>query len=325
MILEIDLEDTNGDGMASMLHRPGFPGFQRAYSFDGQSSTPAYDLGLTDIVAPGFYGFELTPTAGATSGAGTTSLFANFILSPGDTALVRGKFVQDTGTGEPECELPGLAFITGCSDPDAILGTEENDTLVGTPGDDIICGGDGNDRIDGMGGNDRLFGGWGRDSISGGAGRDLIHGGPGNDFLCGDAFVGTPGRSVGTDPTKCVRGGPGSANDEVNGDDGRDSIGGGPGGDQLHGGPGNDKMAGGAGRDRLYGEEGNDRLAGGDDDDRLEGTGGRDRLFGELGDDRLLANDGAKDRLIDGGDGEDSARIDSGVDPAPVGVETILP
>ena len=59
---------------------------------------------------------------------------------------------------------------------------------------------------------------------------------------------------------------------DISGDDGRDALRGGNLADRLNGGAGNDKVKGGAGRDRLYGAGGNDLL---------------------------VANDGAKDGLIE--------------------------
>jgi len=328
--LEVELVDANQDGVAYMTHRAGFAEFQRAFLVQGASGESlGVHLGLPDLTAPGVYAFEAgfeTPIAGPTSAeAAVTSLISTFILSPGDTVLLRGKVVQDDGSGTPECEIPGPDFVTGCSEPGAILGTDEADVLEGTPGDDVICGGAGNDRIDGKGGNDRIFGGLGRDSISGGAGRDFIYGEDGNDVLCGDAFAGAPGRDVGTDPAACVSGGPGGANDTIDGGPGDDAIGGGPGADRLRGGPGDDKIAGGAGRDRLFGEEGRDRLAGGAGRDQLRGGAGADRMLGDEGDDKIIARDGVADLAIDGGDGDDRARIDAGLDPAPSGVERLLP
>lgn len=329
--LSIELVDTNGDGMASLTHRAGFTEFQRGFLVQGPNGTSlGVHLGIPDLTAPGLYEFEAgisTPIAGpTTSEAATTSLVTTFILSPGDTVLVRGKIVQDDGSGAPVCEIPGPPSITGCSHPDAILGTPDGDILDGTPGDDVICGGDGNDRIDGRGGDDRIFGGPGRDFIAGGAGRDIVYGEAGDDVICGDLFVGAPDKSVGTDAAACVGDASGSSyDDRIDGGTGKDFIGGGPGPDVIRGGPDNDRLAGGPGRDRLLGEEGNDRLAGGAGKDVLRGDDGADELRGEGGHDDLRADDGAADALVDGGPGNDTAVIDPGVDVTVVGVETVLP
>ena len=330
--LTIELADTNDDGIAYLKHRAGFSEFQRAFLVNGPSGTPlGVALGVADITEPGVYEFE-TGTTSPISGPTTppnesaiTSLITTFILSPGDTVLLRGQIVQDDGSGAPVCEIPGQPSITGCSYPTAIIGTSDKDVLNGTADDDVLCGGDGNDRINGKGGNDRIYGGAGKDSISGGAGRDLIFGEEGDDLICGDFFAGPPARTVGSDAAACV--GDGSAasfDDRINGGDGKDFIGGGPGPDVIRGGPGNDRIAGGPGRDRLIGEDGDDRLAGGDGRDLLRGDAGADELYGEPGMDELLADDGAADTVVNGGAGNDVATIDAGLDPT-IGVETIAP
>lgn len=328
--LTIELADTNGDGTAFLRHRAGFSEFQRASLVNGPGGTPlGVALGVSDIEAPGTYELEVgtsTPIAGPTSTMpATTSLITTFILSPGDTVLMRGQVVQDDGSGAPVCEIPGQPSITGCSYPTAIIGTADKDVLDGTDGDDILCGGDGNDRINGRGGNDRIYGGDGKDFISGGAGRDVIYGEGGDDVICGDVFAGPPDRSVGSDPTACVGDGSSSSfDDRIVGGEGNDYIGGGPGPDVVRGGPGDDRIAGGPGRDRLLGEDGDDRLAGGVGKDFLRGDAGTDELYGEQGKDNLVANDGTADAVVNGGAGKDTATIDVGLDVT-IGVETILP
>lgn len=328
--LIIELADTNGDGTAFLKHRAGFSEFQRAFLVDGPSGTPlGIALGVADITAPGVYELEVgttSPIAGPTTATdATTSLITTFILSPGDTVLLRGQIVQDDGSGAPVCEIPGIESITGCSYPTAIIGTQDKDVLNGTPGDDILCGGDGNDRIKGKGGDDRIFGGFGKDFVSGGAGRDMIQAEEGDDIVCGDFFAGPADRTVGTDAAACVGDASGASfDDRIDGGEGKDFIGGGPGRDVIRGGPGNDRIAGGPGRDRILGEDGNDRLAGGEGGDLLRGDAGVDELYGEPGKDELLADDGEADAVVSGGAGEDTATIDPALDPT-TSVETVLP
>lgn len=328
--LTIELADTNGDGTAYLKHRAGFSEFQRAFLVNGPSGTPlGVALGVADITAPGVYEFETgqtSPIAGPTSATDAkTSLITTFLLSPGDTVLLRGQIVQDDGSGAPVCEIPGQESITGCSYPSAIIGTSGKDVLNGTPGDDVLCGGDGNDRINGKGGDDRIYAGRGKDFVSGGAGRDVIHAEEGDDIVCGDFFVGQPRRSVGTDPAACVGDASGGAfGDRIDGGPGKDFIGGGPGPDVIRGGAGNDRIAGGSGRDRLLGEDGDDRLAGGEGKDVLRGDAGVDELYGEQGKDDLRADDGEADAVVNGGAGIDTALIDPGLDPT-TSVETVLP
>ncbi len=60
-------------------------------------------------------------------------------------------------------------------------GTSENDTLIGFAGDDGISGGKGDDFLDGKSGSDTLFGGRGNDTLNGGDGDDILVGGKGRD------------------------------------------------------------------------------------------------------------------------------------------------
>lgn len=82
-------------------------------------------------------------------------------------------------------------------------------------------------------------------------------------------------------------------------------------------------ISGDGGRDILRGANLADRLNGGAGDDRVKGGAGRDRLYGAGGNDLLVANDGAKDGLIEcdgrGGGaagGNDLARIDAKDQPS---------
>ena len=95
----------------------------------------------------------------------------------------------------------------------------------------------------------------------------------------------------------------------------------GAGNDAVHGGTGRERIIGGAGDDLLAGGGGGDEMLGGDDDDRIVGGPGQDRMNGGNGDDRFDAVDTFAD-LLDGGDGEDYARISRG-DRA-VNIEHIL-
>lgn len=78
---------------------------------------------------------------------------------------------------------------------------------------------------------------------------------------------------------------------------------------RLEGQDGDDDLVGSARSDRLRGGDGDDRLFGGDGSDDLTGDDGVDQLYGEGGDDELKADDGYHDD-IDGGDGDDEARVD---------------
>lgn len=118
-------------------------------------------------------------------------------------------------------------------------------------------------------------------------GRVIVYGGDGNDqiFATDNAL---PVTIYGQGGHDLITGG--SADDIIDGGDGRDRI---------WAGPGNDLIFGGAGTDSIDGREGNDVLLGGDGDDYLYGGTGLDVLIGNTGGDRLDGGDG--DDLLIGG------------------------
>ena len=89
------------------------------------------------------------------------------------------------------------------------------------------------------------------------------------------------------------------------------SIDAGAGNEAVHGGTGRERILGGAGNDLLNGGGGGDVLDGGADNDLIVGGVGEDRMLGGAGNDRFDAVDRNAD-LLDGGDGEDYARISVG-------------
>jgi Ca2+-binding RTX toxin-like protein len=84
-----------------------------------------------------------------------------------------------------------------------------------------------------------------------------------------------------------------------------------------------DKLKGTPFLDFLVGLRGDDVLRGLGGRDRLTGGTGRDRLEGGDGADTIIARDGRRD-VVRGGDDNDSARIDRGLDDVS-GVEKLLP
>jgi len=159
-------------------------------------------------------------------------------------------------------------------------------------GNDLVTGGKGNDSLTGAGGKDTLRGNDGVDRLSGGNTSDLLYGEGGNDVIYG---------GLGDDFADG-----GSGKDHFFGEDGNDTFLGGSGNDAAYGGGGTDKIYGQLGDDILAGDGGNDRLYGGDGNDILYGGKGADVIMGELGDDNIDSADGSPDRLIDGGEGNDT-------------------
>jgi Ca2+-binding RTX toxin-like protein len=104
----------------------------------------------------------------------------------------------------PECSglnLTNIAFGSGTSSNDLVLGTAGGDNLSGDDGDDCLVGGGGNDMIDGKKGNDILLGGPGNDDLRGLQGDDMLYGEDGDDSLNGgqdvDVCSGGPGTDTG--------------------------------------------------------------------------------------------------------------------------------
>ncbi len=94
--------------------------------------------------------------------------------------------------------------------------------------------------------------------------------------------------------------------------------------DSLDGGAGNDVIEGQQSADLIVGGPGNDTMTGGDGGDSMDGGPGADVFNGSDGDDTFLAQDDEADASLSGGAGNDSAFVDTGVDPAPVTVENVF-
>jgi hypothetical protein len=115
MTLTVELQDSNGDGWATLNGlRPG-DGLQRAYLQRWNAANfqdtrlGGQDLG-TPLAQPGAYSFELgtTTMVGGPSvpDADTLTGILNVRLSPGDTIQVVGTAVLDDGSGQPACAVP---------------------------------------------------------------------------------------------------------------------------------------------------------------------------------------------------------------------------
>ena len=151
---------------------------------------------------------------------------------------------------------------------------------------------------------DTLRGGGGADWLDGGAGANLLDGGAGDDTLVSSGWDASLEGGEGEDLGILDRGGsqrglllgPGNLTDGMSGT-------------TLHG---IERVAvtAGAGADTLVGGAGADTLLGGGGADWLDGGGGANRLDGGAGDDTLVSADW--DAALEGGAGEDLARLDRG-------------
>jgi uncharacterized repeat protein (TIGR01451 family) len=103
-----------------------------------------------------------------------------------------------------------------------------------------------------------------------------------------------------------------TASDTLNGTSGDDIICGGNGSDAINGLGGNDTIFGQNGKDALNGSDGNDNVMGANGKDQVTGGVGTDMLRGGNAPDVLNGQDGAGGDSLDGGNGSDTCRTDSG-------------
>jgi Ca2+-binding RTX toxin-like protein len=289
---------TNGDGITA-TYGAGAVAFSLAgtgVSFD----TSATDAGGCTL------GSQTPPTTA------TCPLFAPTLPAPPLDAIVlagMGGADSITANGFPD----GTSVIE--------LGGEGGDTLNGGPSEDVLADGDGT-------GVDTLHAGAGDDALLHNGGADLLDGGEGSDLflsvsVCdGETIEG--GTSVGSDRDNASWArlgsvaGSGVAADLLTGEAGRAGSAETPactsaGVDHL------------TGIEDLEGSEGNDVLIGNEGVNQLLGHKGSDVYRALGGNDTIFANSGTVDRVIDCGEGEDSATIDlaSVGDPAPIGCEHV--
>ena len=177
---------------------------------------------------------------------------------------------NDGALGEHDWVRADVESASGSFGPTTFIGNTGPNTFFSVSSGGVVRAGAGDDRVFSLTGD-------GPDVVWGGPGDDRLDGGWGRNVLLG-----------------------GAGDDVLSGWGGADSIGGGPGNDFLNGYSGADKLRGGRGRDRM---------SGGPQNDILRGGPGRDRLLGDSGADILYARDRNRER-VDGGHGEDRARVD---------------
>ena len=201
------------------------------------------------------------------------------------------------------------------------LGGAGADTLTGGPSEDVLV-----DDPPENPSADTLRAGPGDDALLHNGGADLLDGGEGSDLflsvsVCdGETIDG--GASTGSDRDNASwarLGGGGVDADLLSGEVGRV---GGPSGETptcTSGTP--DHMEG---IEDLEGSEGNDVLEGDEGANQLLGHKGEDTYRALGGNDTVFANSGTHDRVIDCGEGEDTAVIDfAPIDPTPIGCERV--
>jgi Ca2+-binding RTX toxin-like protein len=257
-------------------------------------------------------------------------------------ALTSGSFDQSEGDSggcsfasatSATCDLPSQLdsiLLAGLGGDDTISAEGFPDGVsvveLGGPGEDHLTGGATEDvLVDGLGDDrDVLEAGAGDDALTHNGGPDVLDGGEGSDLflsvaLCdGEKIEGGAERPGDRDNASWARlGGVGvdaRLDEGVAGEVGAEEQPACPGGelDQLEG---IEDLEASNQNDVLYGDGGSNQLL---------GHKGEDTYFSLGGQDTILANSGSHDRVIDCGEGADSAVIDKeGIDPAPIECESV--
>ncbi len=260
------------------------------------------------------------------------------------------KCIQVLADGTIMTGFERLVFDGGSGD-DVVKGGCLDDYLAGGAGHDKLYGGGGNDLILGNA-TDSLYGGNGDDTISITALPAVVDGGCGTDTL---RIVGpmafTPGIVTNVENFVVVDGFLNfnhvtGAGDIVSFNNFFDASGTpvttGPGlvitvaettlpgepaqtqaaGVNILGSSHDDSITGGTGDDFLNGGRGNDTIHGGDGSDRIDGGTGLDWIYGDNGDDFIFSvNPDGQDIHLDGGDGNDFARIERTKETTPYSID----
>ncbi len=304
---------------------------------------------------------EVAPGSGSTDAylvgsSGADVVTATYTGAAVEFVLSGGTSFDDEPTDAGGCTLgPGpnpttaTCPLTGTAAPnvpalDALLlaGMGGNDTITTAgfpPGASVVgLGGAGADTINGGASEDVLVDGPPSDTSA-----DTLHAGPGDDALVhnggADYLDGGEGSDLFLSVSICdgetIDGGTPLANDRDNsswakngaaGVDARIDLGlvgeVGPNEGPVCPGENFDHLTG---IEDLEGSEGSDVLYGGEGDNQLLGHRGEDTYRALGGNDTILANAGTADRVIDCGEGDDSAVVDLPpiVDPTPIGCEHV--
>jgi Ca2+-binding RTX toxin-like protein len=294
-------------------------------SSGGDSVSATYAPGAVSFtLATGTFDAAASDAGGCTLGPGAEPTTATCPLGapavpapPLDAIVLAGMGGNDTIAAS---NIPDGTTVTA-------LGGAGADTLTGGPSEDVLVDGPppepggtpsdtSADTLHGEGGDDALLHGGGADLLDGGLGSDLFL----SVAVCQGATI-AGGASAGSDRDNSswarLAGG-GVAADLVTGQVGRVGTGETP--VCASGAP--DHMEG---IEDLEGSEGSDVLIGDEGVNQLLGHKGEDTYRARGGDDAIFANSGTRDRVIDCGEGNDSAVIDLATvgDPAPLGCERV--
>ncbi len=283
--------------------------------------TATYTEGAVGFTLAGGTHFDpaATDAGGCTLGAGLEPTTATCPLAvpatpnvPAlDALLLAGMRGNDTIT---TAGFPAGATVVG-------LGGVGADTITGGPSEDVLVDGPPSDTS-----LDTLRAGSGDDALLHNGGPDYLDGGEGSDLFL----------SVSICDGETIDDGAPLANDRDNaswarlpgvGVDARLDLGvvGEVGANEAPVCPPGEEFDHLTGIEDLEGSEGSDVLYGGEGDNQLLGHRGEDTYRALGGNDTIFANSGTRDRVIDCGEGEDTAVVDLAAvgDPAPLGCERI--
>jgi Ca2+-binding RTX toxin-like protein len=294
-------------------------------SSGGDSVSATYAPGAVSFtLAAGTFDAAASDAGGCTLGAGAEPTTASCPLGapalpapPLDAIVLAGMAGNDTiaasnfpdGTNVTELGGPGADTLTGGPSEDVLVDgppPEQNgapsdtsaDTLHGEAGDDALLHAGGADFLDGGLGSDLFLsvevceGATIDGGASSGSDRDNSSWARlGNGGVVADLLTGQVGRVGAGETPVCASGTP----------DHMEEI---------------EDLEGSEGSDVLIGDEGVNQLLGHKGEDTYRALGGDDAIF---------ANSGSRDRVIDCGEGDDSAVIDLATvgDPAPIGCEQV--
>jgi Ca2+-binding RTX toxin-like protein len=257
-------------------------------------------IGQNSNIAISFSGaFVVTDPVGVETRAGSGCTIVDPQTARCDAAPSSLAFILvDAGAGSDQV---GVAGSVPASLPVRANGGDGGDTITGGAGDDLLEAGD---EFSGTSGNDTLIGGDGGDGLVADPGGDAMNGGNGNDLMVssaavcqGHTFDGGPG----VDTASWARSKPasgmvmtlGGTAAPPNGCPARSGI---------------DNVL--ATNESLEGSDADDVLNGDDGSNALLGHLGADVFNGGGGADSIEAIDGARDKAIDCGPGDDTASVD---------------
>jgi Ca2+-binding RTX toxin-like protein len=302
---EVELRDPGAIEVGLMAPQSGqSPALYLTGSDENDVVTAAYAPGsVTFTLGAGSAG-EFDTSSAAAGGCGTPA--GGKVVCP--VAAVPDSVVMAGLDGEDTLKASGFPESTSV----VVLGGNGGDNLTGGATEDALVDGPGNDLVDAAGGDDAL---------PNNEGKDTLHAGPGEDLFISNAVCDGDLLDGGADRDNANWANFGSAIsvDMAAGKAGLVGPGGSP---QC---PSASLLTDMEAIEDVEGTNGDDTLVGDSGENQLLGRPGHDSFFAAGGNDSILANSGDEDRVIDCGEGFDTAQVDHPEynDPAPIDCEAI--